>query len=219
MAKRKKKKRQKVTITLAHKMHAGKPTSVYALMNKVLAEKRDDVVKAGVKIAIAWQSGIREDADGHLMLGKCKKRVALERELAEYDFVICLNDETWQHMSEADQYRLMWHQVLHAEVKYDTDGSVLKDDKNRVVCRIRKHDIQEFREIADAYDVAYDMGATAKAALNDAQRPLFNQPAGEKKEPTDSKQGKPTSKQKKRKKRTAGGMAAAVAAEEAKDEK
>ncbi len=65
------KKRKRVPVRLAKRLHGGKTTEPYELMDKIIGEKRSDLQKAGVKIGIAWNSGWRPDADGHLQFGNC----------------------------------------------------------------------------------------------------------------------------------------------------
>ena len=57
---------------------------------------------------------------------------------------------------------------------HDADGQPKRDDRDRVVCRIRKHDIEEFRAVVDKFGAwTQDLAATAQAAINDAKRPLL----------------------------------------------
>ncbi len=205
-----KKKRKRVPVRLAKRQHVGKTTEPYKLMDEIMAERRLDLKKVGVKIGIAWHSGWRPDADGHLQLGNCSKRQDLERELNNYDFIISLNEKVWPHLNSGQKYRLVWHELCHAELKYDSDGSVLKDDRDRIVCRIRAHDIQEFKELAGAYGTDEDFNATGKAALNDAQRPLFNQ-AGKEAKPD---QKTTNNKRSTKKQRTVASMQKTVTATE-----
>lgn len=206
---KKKKKRKRVSVRLAKRKHAGKITEPYQIMDAVIGDKRADLKEASLKIGIAWNTGWREDADGHTILGKCSKRKDLDRELTDFDFIISLNEDVWPHLEDGQKYRLIWHELCHAELKYDNDGSVLKDDKDRIVCRIRSHDIREFKEIAAEYGTDEDFNKVAKATVNDAKRPLLNPP-----DETKPNQ-KATSKKKTTKKsRTVGSMQKTVTATE-----
>ena len=46
-------------------------------------------------IGLAWQLGIKPDKDGRIMLGRCIKCSDLNREFADYDFIITLNKIVW----------------------------------------------------------------------------------------------------------------------------
>ena len=175
MAKRVKDKRKRVTVRLAKRKGAGgRATEPYQILEWVLKNKRDDLLKAKVKIVIAFTKAWQSDADKHLKLGSCAKRKDIDREMIDCDFLITLNDNVWPSMSADEKQRLIYHELLHAEIKYDSDGSTLKDDRGRVVTRIRQHDFEEFREIIEQYGTETDFAAVAIAASNDSKRPLLH---------------------------------------------
>lgn len=123
----------------------GKP--IYDLMNRTIEEHHEELTNA--KIAIAWNLAWKPDADGHVILGKCKKASDLDREFSPYDFVILLRKEFWQHSQTTDAQRaaLIDHELCHASVRLDADHEPKRDERGRVIYRMRKHDIEEFSEI------------------------------------------------------------------------
>jgi len=124
----------------------------YARLDKLVEAHHDDIRDA--RIALAWCTSWRADADGRQTLGRCKKATALDRELMDWDFVILLQQEFWQSEAVTDEQRdaLLDHELCHAAVKEDPySNDPLRDDRGRIVYRIRKHDLEEFAAIAARY--------------------------------------------------------------------
>jgi len=166
------KKRKKVTVQLIKEKHAGEITEPY----KILAALRssDHGKLADAKIVLAWRMGWRTNADGLLQMGACKKRGDLDRELDTFDFVILLNKEAWPVLKDDQKAALIDHQLCHCQITMDADGKPKYNDRDRLVCRIRKHDVEEFREVVDRHGAwTQDLAKIAKAAINDASRPLL----------------------------------------------
>lgn len=127
---------------------------MYALLRTLVNEYHRDVI--GARIALAWNVVWKPDVDGRVILGQCRKVSDLEREVNEllpYDFVIVLRKEFWQDPCVTDLQRraLLDHELCHAAVKLDEHGEPVVDERERTVYRIRKHDLEEFAEIAERY--------------------------------------------------------------------
>lgn len=168
------KKRKKVTVKLLDRVHAGKTTEPYRLMDGLINEKHEHLKDA--KIAIAWRFGWTQDADGRLKLGQVKKGSDLDREMHQHDFVILLNHEAWNRGGLNEEQRLAWvdHQLCHCQVVVDANGEPKTDEQGRTVWRIRKHDIEEFQDIVARHGLySGDLEKFAQAGLNDADRPLL----------------------------------------------
>jgi hypothetical protein len=130
----------------------GKP--MYALLDELVETHHDDVRQA--RIALAWNTAWKADADGRVTLGLCRKVSNLEREVADvaaYDFVIILRREFWNDLlvTEVQKRALLDHELCHASVKLDDQGDQVIDECGRTVYRLRKHDLEEFSEIAGRY--------------------------------------------------------------------
>lgn len=141
---------------------------------KILAEIRDEFHEdtAGARIALAWRKALKADSDGHLILGKCVKASDLQRELAEWDFVILLNREVWQDpgFTVEKKRALLDHEMCHAAVAEDKEGEPRFDERGRRVWRIRKHDIEEFRGVVERHGCYKgDLEAFAEALLESKQ--------------------------------------------------
>jgi hypothetical protein len=147
----------------------------YRLMRQIRAELHFDTAEA--KIALAWQKGIKPDADGRIMLGKCVRATDLQRELVDLDFVILLNREVWEDAEFFDSKKLalLDHELCHAARSVDSDGEPRIDTKGRAVWRMRGHDIEEFREIVDRHGCwKYDLEKFADAIFKRKNQPLFS---------------------------------------------
>ncbi len=156
---------------------------VYGVMDSIIASCRPDL--ADVAIGLAWRYGWKPNVDGFLKAGFCKKRGDLDRALDSYDFVILLNAEAWPEMTEPERRRLMHHELCHAQVCVDENGDTKFDTSGRPCCRVRKHDIEEFFEVAEIYGLDSTINQIAQAAAQDADRPLLKL-AGREKRATES---------------------------------
>jgi hypothetical protein len=121
--------------------------SMYAMCNDLVEAHHEEIINA--RIALAWALTWKADVDGHVKLGQCKKASDLDRELHPFDFVVLLNAEWWQdgRVTDAQRRALLDHELEHATVKLDEDGEPARDSKDRVIYRLRKHDIEEFSSI------------------------------------------------------------------------
>ncbi len=98
-------------------------------------------------IKFAWNHSWQEDADGHTTLGQAKKVGDLERDATGIDLYILLNSEFYPEMDEAERVALIDHELCHCEVIYDSNSDPMRDVKDRICYRLRKHDFQEFAAI------------------------------------------------------------------------
>lgn len=127
---------------------------MYALLREIVGAYHRELL--GARIAIAWHLSWQPDVDGRIKLGMCKRVADLEREVADvtaYDFVVILRRDFWQdpHVSDRARRALLDHELCHATVTLDTNGEPVMDERHRTVYRIRRHDLEEFQEIADRY--------------------------------------------------------------------
>jgi len=130
---------------------SGRP--MYDLLRGLVRDYREDLKDA--RIALAYCTSWKEDVDGRLTLGKCKKASDLDRELMAFDFVILLNRTFWNDPEVTDVQRraLLDHELMHAAVKYDDAGEPVEDERGRLVYRTRKHDIEEFADTVKRHGI------------------------------------------------------------------
>lgn len=129
----------------------GKRTFPYRLLDKIRKKSHTSIKRA--KIALAWRIALKPDRDGHLVLGMCKRASDLQRELADWDFVILLNKEVWKdkEFTTDKKMALLDHELCHAAPALTRDGEHKQDERGRYVWRIRKHDIEEFQGIVERH--------------------------------------------------------------------
>lgn len=200
-----------------------KVTEPYRIMEELIKTRRADL--ADVKIGIAWRAGWRPDADGRRVLGQCRKRGDLDRELDAWDFIILLNEDAWPTFSDRNKERLIFHELGHAQVVVDTNGQPKRDDRGRLVTRIRKHDIQDFRDVVEIYGWEEDLQDLAERGIADAARPLLaeaERKAAEKEAADQKTEGggqttKPNRKTRRSQRKVKDLMAETVAAEEGQE--
>lgn len=150
-------------------------SETYALMDKLIGAHHTEIADA--KIALAWRFGFKEDKDGHIVLGKCKKCSDLDREAHDFDFIIILNYEFWNDGQTTDAQRaaLLDHELCHASVSTDAQGEEKMDVHGRYVYRVRKHDVEEFREIVDRHGIwKQDLQQFAESIRAAKKQPLLH---------------------------------------------
>lgn len=145
MAKRKTAAGKRVNYVLVAKdTDEGRP--MYKALNGLVEKFHEELTNA--RILLAWSTGWKADTDGRCVLGKCKKASDLDRELAPFDFVILLHRAWWQSATELQRTALLDHELTHATTRLDRDGEPMRDERGRVLYRMRKHDLEEFAEVA-----------------------------------------------------------------------
>lgn len=126
------------------------------------------------RIALAWRKEWKEDKDGLLVLGKCKKTSDLEKELHPFDFIVLLNREMWEALDEEQRLALVDHELCHAQVTLD-GTEAKRDDRGRIVYRVRKHDVEEFREVVERHGLyKSDLEAFARSMVRGRKAPLLD---------------------------------------------
>lgn len=166
-------KRKKVTVRIIKEKHAGAITEPHQLLAEI--RQREHAHLAEAKIGLAWRSGWRSDTDGHIKMGQCRKSTDLDREMyAGFDFVILLNEEAWGGLNTAQKTALIDHELCHAALSMDSNGEPKYNDRDRLCCRVKKHDCEEFKCIVERHGLwTQDLADIATAAINDAKRPLL----------------------------------------------
>lgn len=166
------KKRKAVLVKLIEREHAGRITAAYRLIDILVAKTHHHLSEA--KIACAWRFGWKSDSDGRLKLASVKKGSDLDRELNGYDFVIMLNHEVWNAgtFKEDQMIALLDHQLCHCQLSMDSNGEVKTDDMGRNVYRLRKHDIEEFRDVVARHGLYTDELQEFYESMRD-KLPLF----------------------------------------------
>ncbi len=127
----------------------GRP--IYQVLADLVAAHHEDLFEA--RIALAWCLSWKPDADGHVTIGKCKKTSDLDKEFADFDFVVLLRRTFWLDLRVTDAQRaaLLDHELTHAALAYDKRGEPVLDERGRKVYRLRKHDIEEFTSIVERH--------------------------------------------------------------------
>lgn len=164
-------KRKRVNVKLIKRLYGDNITEPYRILEQVIKNDRPDL--KDVKFALAWHNGWRANADGLMTMGQCRKRSDLDKEIDEYDFIIMLNEKAWPGLSDINKERLIFHELCHAQVSIDTNGEPMLDDRGRIVCRVRRHDFEDFTEVIQKYGFKESMSQIAKEALKKVDQPLI----------------------------------------------
>lgn len=169
-------RRKSVKVRPIERVHAGSIVECYQIMERLVTSYHGHLAEA--KICIAANSGWKADVDGRTKLGTMQKAGDLHRSLHEYDLVLTINSEAWLHLSERQKTALIDHELCHAQIAHDKDGNPLIDTKGRKCYRIRRHDLEEFREVVSRYGCYMDDIAEFVRAVKQAEKqPLLAKPA------------------------------------------
>lgn len=151
-------------------------TEPYRILDALIPKYHGHLQDA--RIAMCWRLGWSPDTDGRMKLGQCRKASDLDRELKAYDFVILLNQEVWEdeEFTAEKKKHLIDHELCHAQVALDDKGVFKRDERGRIVYRVRGHDVEEFTEIVERHGafVKRDLERFARAIIEKHTAPLFD---------------------------------------------
>lgn len=80
--------------------------------------------------------------NGHAALATVQIMSHKRRAAGAADVEIVLDWDNWSVSSDREQEALLDHELTHVELKTDNEGTVQRDDDDRPLLRIRKHDRQ-----------------------------------------------------------------------------
>lgn len=80
--------------------------------------------------------------NGVKALGITRKCSLKERAKGHGDAEICIDGEWWKSADELEQTALLDHELHHISVEVNQAGVFKKDDLDRPVIRLRKHDVE-----------------------------------------------------------------------------
>jgi hypothetical protein len=126
------------------------------------------------KLVLAWRVGKSSSAGGCTMLGKCIRVSDLNKELAEYDFIIVLNQDAWAAFLPNQKLALLDHDLSHAAPVLDDEGEQKRDERGRRLWKMRRHDLEEFRGTVERYGCwLNDIVEFVRAGVKDPQLSLL----------------------------------------------
>lgn len=146
----------------------------YSLLAKVREKWHQEISDA--HIALAFWKNVKRDRDGIMKLGRIHKASDLQRELVSVDFIILLNETVWTatEFTEKQKKALLDHELCHATISLDKDGGERKDSRGRFIYRMRRHDIEEFRDVVKRHGCyKADLEQFAKIIIKKFDAPLL----------------------------------------------
>lgn len=168
----KEKQRKAIVCDIIQKKE-GEASMPYEIMDDLI--ERHHAWLQHAKIALAWRHKWKEDVDGVLRLSQTRRTADVDVQLHGFDFVIMLNFEAWNNaeFSHAQQEALIDHELTHCQPVLD-DMIQRTDEANNRLWRLRRHDVEEFVEIAERHGMwRHQLEALAKAAIEKKARPLL----------------------------------------------
>jgi hypothetical protein len=163
-------KPKKVTVFPIERAAKDEGPEPYTILDRLIGACCDDLVE--LRIALAYKHGWTVNRDGQLKAGKCCKPNEVSRSLMDYDVVILINDELWPLLDAQQKEELIFHELQHVVVELDGNGDEKRDEKGRLVIRMRHCDIEEFRAVRARYGEE-NLGSAAAAILARAREPLL----------------------------------------------
>lgn len=141
----------------------------------------------GARIEIAWLRNVKADADGRLRLGKPIKSADLPRQLHGVDWIVALNRQAMGMFNSAQRRALIDHELCHVDLARNAKtGETRTDALGRTVMRVRKHDIEEFREVVRRHGLyTDDLKQFYENIVESEKAPLFAHGKGTKTAPAD----------------------------------
>jgi hypothetical protein len=148
---------------------------IRGLVKSLLATVAQHKELKPAKIAIAWMIRVKANKDGQVTLGKMKKASELDRELHGFDAVLILNEEHWRILQDPQRLALVDHELCHLAPSLDPNTLDQREDAHgRKLWRIRKHDLEEFRDVVSRNGLyKSDIADFVRAAQETKVLPLF----------------------------------------------
>ena len=150
----------------------------YKLLKEIIEKWHTHLANA--KIALAWNQAWKADVDGILHLGHAKKATDLDYALHGRDFILQLNRDVWESVgwTEKQARALLDHLLCHCDVRRDSDGAPMEDEHKRTIWRVRKHDVEEFKEVLAHHGTWIgSIADCVRAAVRADKQPLLKEGA------------------------------------------
>lgn len=150
---------------------------VWPVFRELIRTVHTDLAQA--RFVLAWLINKKPDKNGVVLYGKAQKVPEIWARIAEVDFVIYLNRQEWLRFDEHDdparmRAYLLDHELCHCAPDIDHDSGDQKiDETGRLLWRMVKHDLQEFRGPVHRHGLCMaDVQAFAQVCAT-AQRELW----------------------------------------------
>jgi len=110
---------------------------VNALVSKIIDEQFPNLEGAVIKVLFDTK---KRKTGGRYVIGRIKKAndeikaLAMSSEGIPPDYVLFLDKNVWQVLSDRDKERVVFHELCHCEVNFDSENQY----------RVRDHEIQGF---------------------------------------------------------------------------
>lgn len=133
---------------------------IHNIVYKVLHEKRPEIEQLDPDIIVIWKD-VAEFSGGKVNLANIRK--VSEKDRITYDstadFILQISSNTWQTLNELQREALIFHELLHIDVK-ELDGTFI----------LVKHGLEEFSEVVSQYGFyKNDVQIFAETVLKTAQ--------------------------------------------------
>lgn len=140
-------------------------------------------------VLLFWRSGWPVSPEGKTKLATISTSNDLQKALMEHDLIISLNDEIFPGLPRDKQLAVFDHEFCHADVtKIESDeedggaegeegegGGFKMDEMDRIVYRLKKHDLEEFGAVVRRHgmymDDVQEFVANAQASRTAAEAP------------------------------------------------
>lgn len=80
--------------------------------------------------------------------GRCIRCSSELMHYAGVDYIIEISKLTWDLLDDKAKYLLVYHELLHIKIEYE-------ENKDEYKFKLRKHNIEDFREIIERHGVSW----------------------------------------------------------------
>ena len=114
-------------------------TDLERIIKMVIDEQNIDTANAKI-------CGLRVDPNiSDFIAGRCIRSGKELKHFSGYQYIIQVSGQLWDALNDETRYLLVYHELLHIDIKYKKTGDV--------TYAIRDHDIKDFRSIIKKYGV------------------------------------------------------------------
>jgi len=168
-------KKTPVKLRAIPRKHAGKITEPWAIMERLIEEVEEFHALKPATFVLLWRKDWKPDVDKVVTAAQIRRASEIDRTLAGYDLAMMLPETAWKGWEDTDKEWRIFHELCHVRPVLDTEDNQVRDEKDRLQWRLRKHPITAFPAEIDRYGLERVLGSSERMlkAVEDADRPLI----------------------------------------------
>jgi len=168
-------KKKPVKVRQIERKHAGKVQEPWRIMEGLIDKVEELHILKPAKWVLLWRKDWKPDVDKVVTAAQVRRASEIDRTLAGYDLALMLPELAWKGWDAIDKEWRIFHELCHVRPVLDTEGNQVRDEKDRLQWRLRKHPITAFPEEIERYGLERVLQSSQRMekAIEDADRPLL----------------------------------------------